>query len=73
MTVADHLRKQISKSESFPYDDVTVERVQYWLCGENRILAEKPFSQEFLENVAYNSDESMKGVIWLQLKHLENL
>ena len=50
--------------------DVTVENVGKMLCGVNWELAKKPFSKEFIENVAYNSTNSFYLVLWLQLNSL---
>ena len=50
--------------------DVTVENVGKMLCGVNWELAKKPFSKEFIENVAYNTTNSFYLVLWLQLNSL---
>ena len=51
--------------------EVTIKKVGQLLCGSNWKLAKNPTSKEFLENVAYNSPDSMILILWLQLKALE--
>jgi len=69
----DYLTKEVSTIlEEMGYTNTTptIKLVGRVLCGENWKLAENPFSQAFLENVAYNSDNSFKLIIWLQLNAL---
>ena len=64
-----YLKDNIKSSDSFSWNEVTVKTVGQWLCGMNYHLAEEPFSQDFLCNVAYNSRDCMWGILWLQLQH----
>lgn len=63
------LEDKILNNDRFPTTTITVETVGRFLCGVNWELAKNPFSKEFLENVAYNSSESMQAILWLQLNH----
>jgi hypothetical protein len=67
MHTISFLEGQIINNELFGTTTVNVETVGRFLCGVNWELAKKPFSKEFLENVAYNSTESMYAILWLQL------
>ena len=69
----DYLTKEVSTIlEEMDYTDTnpTVKLVGRVLCGQNWKLAENPYSQAFLENVAYNSNVSFKLVLWLQLNYV---
>ena len=57
------LEERILTNEIFGYKEVTVKTVGLFLCGMDAELANQPFSQEFLENVAYNSKESMHAIL----------
>jgi hypothetical protein len=49
---------------------VTPKAVGEFLCGNQSWLAEKPFSVEFLQNVAYNSPaKSFYCVLYLQMRY----
>lgn len=54
-------------------DNITTDEVAVLLCGENKALAENPFSEEFLKNVAYNSDNSKNLILYLQLSYLQDM
>lgn len=65
-----HLQNRVQEETGIL--DISVESVGLFLCGVNYRLAEKPFSPEFLQNVAYNGGRSFAAVIWLQLNYLMN-
>ena len=67
----DYLKKWISETYDIPVDKISHKNVSSLLCGENADLGKNPFSQEFLENVAYNSEKSFALVLYLQLTYLE--
>ena len=66
------LERMILDNPHYGYNEVTVELVGMFLCGNNSTLAERPLSVDFLCNVAYNSETSYHAVLWLQLNALEN-
>ena len=66
-----HLESQIRTVRDSPHMQVNVETVGVWLCGENWELAKKPFSKQFLMNVAFNGPDSLCGILWLQLNSLK--
>ena len=68
MNTLEVLRNRIQEIESYPYQEVTTEKVGRWLCGENHHLAKDPTSKKFIENVMYNSTNSFYGVLFLQLQ-----
>jgi len=64
------LERMILDNPHYGYNEVTVEKVGLFLCGNNSTLAERSTSVDFLCNVAYNSDSSFHAVLWLQLNAL---
>jgi len=64
-----HLHNRILLFDSYPYTEITKENIAKWLCGENYKFADNPYSTEFLCNVAFNSGDSLAGVIYLQLSY----
>ena len=64
------LERMILDNTHYGYNEVTVEKVGLFLCGNNSTLAERPLSVDFLCNVAYNSEASYHAVLWLQLNAL---
>lgn len=68
----EYLSDRLSKCDRYPWRHLPISYhlVAEWLCGVNYTLADNPFSKEFLANVAYNSSESMIGVLYLQMCHL---
>ena len=47
-------------------EPLTIKSIGSFLCGENWEWARDPFSKEFLNNVAYNGEESKILVTYLQ-------
>ena len=70
MKQLEYLKERISDMYDIPIDKISHKNVSSLLCGENADLAKNPFSQEFLENVVYNSDKSFALVLYLQLTYL---
>ena len=64
------LQAELKKSDLFKHCEMTTEDIGNVLCGINWELAKKPFSEEFLCNVAYNKPESFQAVMLLQLWEL---
>lgn len=56
----------------FENKDRFILYIGQYLCGINSDLARAPFSEEFLCNVAFNSDKCMSLILWLQLDKLQN-
>lgn len=70
MNTLEQLEERILANENYTYKKVTVENLGQFICGVNWKFAYEPFSREFLNNVAFNTDSSMAAIIWLQLNHI---
>jgi hypothetical protein len=71
MSALEDLEEKILENKNYTYTNISIENLGMFLCGVNHELAKNPFSKDFLENVAYNSKDSMYAILWLQLNYLK--